>query len=161
VAACLISEAAGVVTWSDFRDFTGVYVEPVPHVPQPEGGTRLPLAEIRFAADQYRAEVTRAAADLGWEMPRRRAARVVRARLALMGEELATRGYRLGWVGPSSDPGLTVELRLGADGAGGQVGVRLPWEPGMADEAAAELAAAILRQPEESWDLAFRNVWRR
>ena len=76
-----------------------------------------------------------------------------------MGEELATRGYRLGWVGSSSASGLTVELRLGPDGRGGQVGVRLPWQPGMADQIAAELAEATLRQPEESWDVAFRNVW--
>jgi hypothetical protein len=162
VAACIVAEAAGVVTWADFRDFTGVYAGPVALLAPPDGGAPLPVDDLRFAADQYRVEVSRAAADRRWETPRRRAARLVRARLGALGQELAHRGYRVGWVVPAYDDeaGLIVELRTGLDGHGGQVGVRLHWEPTLDGTATAELAETVLRQPDDQWNVVFRNVWR-
>jgi hypothetical protein len=162
VAACVVAEEDGVVTWSDFRDFTGVYSRPVPDLGDPDGGKALPVQDIRFDAGQYRAEVSRAAADRGWETPRRRAASLVRAHLAAHGDDLARRGYRLGWVGPApaGEAGLLVELLTGPDGRGGQVGVRLDWDPALDDAATVARAAAVLREAEARWSVAFRNQWR-
>ncbi|MFD5872558.1 hypothetical protein [Streptomyces sp. NPDC060322] len=47
------------------------------------------LPEFRFDADQYDAELRRAGADLGWEWPARRVARLLEARLRAHSDRLA------------------------------------------------------------------------
>lgn len=167
VAACLVTASPGMVTWADFRDVTGVYNGPVADDDAvdddaPDEGAPLPIEDIHFAADQYHAEVSRAATDRRWETPRRRAARLVRARLIAEAEKLERLGYRPGRVTPArNDPaGLVVELRTGPDGRDGQVGVRLDWDAALDDTATAALADAVLDEPEDRWNVTFRNQWR-
>ncbi len=64
VAAPLITRHGERITWSDFRDFVGVFHEPV-FDGDVGGGTPLRLPELTFDACQYLAEVERASEDLG------------------------------------------------------------------------------------------------
>ncbi|WP_143448411.1 hypothetical protein [Kineosporia sp. A_224] len=77
VIAPLIAAPYEMVTWSDFRDYTGVFVGPT-HDPDPDGGREWNVHDARFSGIQYRAEVARASADRSWETPRRATARLVK-----------------------------------------------------------------------------------
>ena len=108
-----------------------------------EGGRTL-----RFARDQYDAEVARARTDTTWETPERTAARLVRE--SVDRAELAKHGLSFEWasgrVGPQS---FMVSLRLEAGPH--QVLVTLPW----ADEGPEEMAASmvlLLRRDPRTWD---------
>ena len=73
VIAPLVVERDNVVTWTDFRDFTGVFHDPLPpgEDPDPSKGRPWPIPDLRFDAKQYGADVSRAAGDRSWESPRR------------------------------------------------------------------------------------------
>lgn len=123
VIAALVVEHDGVVSWSDFRDWTGVFEGPQPSDSEAGDGRSWPIPVLRFAADQYRAEVARAAADRSWETRGRTTARLLRPFL----EELvaaASQDMRVGWVAPAwQGDGVNVELRRTAASAG-----RTSWE---------------------------------
>ena len=81
--ACVapITERRGdKVVWSDFRDITGVFVHPLTNE-LPSGGITLGDWTITFDADQYLAELDRAASDRSWETAARRSARLLRKQL--------------------------------------------------------------------------------
>lgn len=84
VIAPLVSERDGIITWSDFRDYTGVFTGPTPpdDADQLGGGRPWLLPDLRFSATQYRKEVRRASSDRGWETTRRAAARLLRPYIA-------------------------------------------------------------------------------
>jgi hypothetical protein len=67
VVAPLISGGDGVVSWYDFRDFTGVFVQPSADEPLEEDeeldATELPFPEVSFDLKQYREEIDRATAS--------------------------------------------------------------------------------------------------
>ena len=79
------------ITWTDFRDFTGVFAGPLPddeeRFEQYEG-KRWRLPDFTFDYDQYVTEVQRATVDMSWETPRRQVARRVRERLHAIGAVL-------------------------------------------------------------------------
>ncbi len=56
--APLIQRVGDEVHWTDFRDFTGVYVTPETD-PQPEGGRSLPIPTLRFDVATYDIAVSR------------------------------------------------------------------------------------------------------
>jgi hypothetical protein len=66
------------VTWTDFRDYTGMFTGPLPPREDPEGGREWDLPTVRFSAQQYRDEVKRAVLDRSWETPRHATSRLVR-----------------------------------------------------------------------------------
>jgi hypothetical protein len=91
--APLICEHAGFLTWSDFRDYTGVYDGPAVKV-NPGGGVALAFPGVAFDAARYRAEVERATADRWWESPQLRAARLLRGHLDQQAGYLAGLGWK-------------------------------------------------------------------
>ena len=71
------SENGEWVTWSDPRDYTGVFVGPYPIDANPADGRPWALPTYRFEMSQYVVEVRRAAANRSWESPRRATARLL------------------------------------------------------------------------------------
>lgn len=73
------------VTWSNFRDFVGVFHHPlVDEITKAEVAHSKPwgLPPMHFDRASYVTEVERANADRTWETPARRTARLLRERLA-------------------------------------------------------------------------------
>ncbi|NYF11621.1 hypothetical protein HDC94_002777 [Leifsonia sp. AK011] len=97
VIAPIIATDGDVVTWTDFRDFTGVFVHPDDPSDGYEGEL-LPMDQVRFDASQYREEVMRIALDRSWESPSRVTARILAMLLEEHHEVIADAGYRVGWV---------------------------------------------------------------
>jgi hypothetical protein len=91
--APLIARRGDQVTWTDFRDFTGVYYGAATEA-SPEGGVPLPFPDLVFDARRYRAEIERAAADRSWQTPDWQAADLLWQFLDQERNQLA----RLGWV---------------------------------------------------------------
>lgn len=97
VIAPVVATDGDIVTWSDFRDYTGVFERPDDPVGDAEG-RELPIPQIRFDARQYVAEVERAIADRTWESQSRATARILRAMLAEHDELIRGGDRQLGWV---------------------------------------------------------------
>jgi hypothetical protein len=64
------------VTWTDFRDYVGVFTGPVRSVGGGEGSL-WDLPDLHFGREQYVGEIERASRDRSWETDRRRTARLV------------------------------------------------------------------------------------
>lgn len=97
VIAPIIATDGDIVTWGDFRDYTGVFDRPDDPVNDAEGH-ELSISQLRFDARQYRAEVERVITDRSWESQSRMAARILRAMLSEHEELLQDSDRRLGWV---------------------------------------------------------------
>jgi hypothetical protein len=69
------------VSWVDFRDYTGVFDDPVINSPDENEGRSWGLPDLHFSREQYVAEVDRASRDRSWETDRRRVARLLYERL--------------------------------------------------------------------------------
>ena len=104
VVAPRVSVEEGVVQWSDFRDYTGVFDDPTldPETESmylgPDGGHLLPIGDMVFDRVQYESEVERARLDRTWESPARETARLVEAALHADRESFERNGRRIGWV---------------------------------------------------------------
>lgn len=103
IAARILRSSDGRrISWTDFRNYIGVFDHPLSDADyDPTVGRAWPLAGLVFDADDYEAEVRRLAVDTSWETPRRRAARRVEEHLRagqILGgaPELA-----LQWVAPA------------------------------------------------------------
>ncbi|MEU5875260.1 hypothetical protein AB0A73_27315 [Glycomyces sp. NPDC047369] len=79
----VISRAGAVVEW-EVRD---------------TGRAEAPTVRFTFEADQYDAEVARAAVDFDWEWPARRAARLLRERIGVDPQLMSRWGCELAWAG--------------------------------------------------------------
>lgn len=101
------------VSWVDFRDYVGVFDQPVARGSEDHEGHPWDLPDLHFDRAQYAAEVARATADRSWETPRRTVSRLVRERVAGSGDVLPD-GLALRWVVPAWDDedGLLVGLGL-------------------------------------------------
>ncbi len=158
--APVVVDAGDEIHWQDFRDFTGVYVHP-DTVDSPDGGTKLALPDLRFDAQQYRAEIARATADRSWESHGRIVGRLLRARLAGESSHLESLGYRLGWVGPYGSGVCSLELQSMEDGRPvGQTVVTFSQPDGDADEVASALAEQFLSTPEPEWPITRQSSLR-
>jgi hypothetical protein len=70
------------VSWVDFRDYTGVFVDPLPaESADNDEGRPWRLPDLHFDRAQYVAEIERASRDRSWESDRRRTARLLYERL--------------------------------------------------------------------------------
>jgi hypothetical protein len=85
--APLVDREGPYVTWRDARRYVAVFedataaADDVAAADADEGLPQYDLADLRFDAAAYEAEVRRAAADRSWETPRRATARLLRERL--------------------------------------------------------------------------------
>jgi hypothetical protein len=159
VAAPVIEERNGRILWSDFRDFTGVFVGPTVDEPVEHDGKHLPLPDLAFDAAQYRAEVARASSDDSWETPARKTARLLRQHLEEEDAALKRAGYERGWVAPDwEDPDA---FQVSFIDPNGQTVVKVRPAPGRPEDQAIEMAETLLRAPPQAWNVVARNLWPR
>lgn len=97
VAAPLVSEERGVIQWLDFRDYVGVFVDPVVMDFALGDGKELPIRDVSFDAAAYRREVERAVADRSWETEARRTARLLGLDVRAARTELLGMGFEPAW----------------------------------------------------------------
>jgi len=147
--APLISQRGGQVTWSDFRDFPGVYDGPATQA-SPQGGVLLGFPGLVFDARRYRAEIARATADRSWQTADGQAADLLWQFLDQDRGQLA----RLGWV----PDGLRSAYRTGQfdvwltdTGGREQIRVRLTAGDGTPADRARLMADALLCTRPEHW----------
>jgi hypothetical protein len=143
------------VTWTDFRDFTGVYDGPGTQA-RPEGGVPLPFPDLVFDAGQYRAEIEQAAADQSWQTADWQAARLLWPFLEQQRSQLG----RLGWVpdGIRSDyrPGQ-FDVWLTDTGRQQQIRVRLTARDGTPGDRARLMADVLVHTQPGHWPVAQRQ----
>lgn len=87
------------ISWTDFRDYVGVFIDPVEESSDQYEGKPWDLPDLHFDPEQYIAEVTRASWDRSWETRRRRTARLLRERLDSMDVVLPP-DLALAWAAP-------------------------------------------------------------
>lgn len=151
------------VTWSDFRDFVGVFHRPlVDEIDEVDVAHSKPwdLPPMHFDRASYVAEVERASADRTWETPARRTARLLHERLALT-EPMLPGGLTLAWVTPMWEGGgdgvvlgfqrLLVDRPWGIEQQFLRLTSSLLDPAGAADELAERLASV----PVERWAAEF------
>ncbi len=88
------------VSWVDFRDYTGIFDDPVINSPDENEGRSWDLPDLHFSREQYVAEVDRASRDRSWETDRRRVARLLYERLEPLKLALPL-GLGLAWAAPA------------------------------------------------------------
>jgi len=159
--APIVLDAGDEIHWQDFRDFTGVYIDP-DTVDSPSGGSKLGLPDLRFDSQRYQAEVARATVDRSWESHGRAVGRLLRAQLTESSNHFETLGYRVGWVGPYGGAVCSVELQEMEDGRPvGQTILTLSESDGTADDVASALAQQLLSTPKQEWPITRKNRWLR
>jgi hypothetical protein len=146
--APFVSQTGKHVRWTDFRDFTGVYDGPAVD-DNPAGGMALPLPDLVFDADQYRAEVERAAGDRWWETPQLKAARLARRVLSDRRSYLAGLGWAHEHLWPADDRGTFTVTFL--DPEDNQICVDITPSPGAPEHQAQKLADLLLTTTPEQW----------
>lgn len=129
------------ISWVDFRDYVGVFVEPVFEFVSKHEGRSWDLPDLHFDRDQYLAEVDRAARDDSWEPPLRRTARLLETRLRTM-NLVPPLDWRLRRVSPVRDPD-GVEVAFARAGDGGPWLFRLTSSRTDPDAAAEDLAGQV------------------
>ena len=151
------SENGEWVTWSDPRDYTGVFVGPYPIDANPADGRPWALPTYRFEMSQYVAEVRRAAANRSWESPRRATARLLTE--LLRGSELPA-GLSFRWASPWKD-GYGVSYQRNSTDPGQFRQVVLLMASGQPDSevAARDMADRLLATPPEEREA--RYGWQR
>jgi hypothetical protein len=87
------------VSWTDFRDYVGLFTGPVRSVGGGEGSP-WDLPDLHFSREQYVAEIERASRDGSWETGRRKTARLVYERLKPLGLVLPP-DLGLAWASPA------------------------------------------------------------
>lgn len=157
IAPIILPSADGrFVHWLDFGDFVGRFSGPLDTgggIGEPEGKP-WPLPDFRFRHEQYVGEIERASADLSYETPRRRTARLLRERLAPLAPVLPP-DLRLRWVVPSWE-GEGVALSFDRPGRDyRQVVLQLTSRQTDPEAAAADLARQLLGVPPADWARRF------
>ena len=158
VIAPVIATDGNVVTWSDFRDFTGVFDRPDDLADGIEGNA-LPMEQVRFDALQYQREVARVTGDRSWESPSRVTARVLRAMLAEHDELLRAAGRTLGWVSfiwwEERADRFAIELVRSREPRHQQSLIALAAKYGTPTSRARSIVDRLLRVPVEEWHTRF------
>jgi hypothetical protein len=151
--ACVISESAGVVHWSRFRDFVGVNHPLDMSIPD-DAGRPVGLPDLAFDAAQYAAEVERATTDRSWETRRLRIVRLLKERLAERPERWQQLGieFRSLWLWDEENEIFAVNLRRAGDQL--LIGVRAP-QAVDEDTAVNAMAAEVLGGDERKWSVIY------
>ena len=101
IAPVIIASPDGSrISWTDFRDYVGVFIDPVEESSDQHEGKPWNLPDLHFDPEQYIAEFTRACRDRSWETRRRRTARLLHERLDPMGVVLPP-DLELAWAAPA------------------------------------------------------------
>jgi hypothetical protein len=151
VAPLIVLRSNGVVHWTDFRDYTGVFSGPTV-AEDPDGGHEHKLPELTFDRAQYEAEVMRATGDRSWETERRATAQVVRRLLMKEQSKLAELGYRLDWVAPERGHDAVL-ISLTKDRR--QHLLSMPFGEGSPEGRADRLTGDLWSRPPTQWQSAF------
>jgi hypothetical protein len=107
------------ISWVDFRDYVGVFVDPVEPESADHEGEPWDLPDIHFDYDQYVAEVHRATSDRSWETPPRQTTRLLEERLRPLDLVLPPT-LTMTWVRPAWNQEGVVLSFESATGEGGQ-----------------------------------------
>jgi hypothetical protein len=145
------------VSWTDFRDYVGVFFDPVRSVSVGDGKP-WDLPDLHFDRKQYVAEVKRAARDHSWETGRRRTARLVYERLAPLRVALPP-DLALSWAVPAwRGDGVLVMFerparapRSAVRGADRQRMLRLTSALADPEQAAADMTRRLLGASPADW----------
>jgi hypothetical protein len=146
------------VSWVDFRDYTGVFIDPVVEDRKGDEGRPWNLADLHFDRTQYVEEIERAARDGSWETDRRRTARLLYERLKPMNLVLPP-DLVLAWVSPAwTDEGVTLMFERIEDDP--EIGVqqrmlRLTSALMDPDTAAEDMAGQLLSIEAAEWAKSF------
>lgn len=146
------------ITWSDPRDYVGVFTGPLPPRGDMGEGTPWGLPTYRFDREQYVTEVRRATADRSWETPRRVTARLLAD--LLRGSRLPGE-YVFRWAAPLSEGGYGVshERRTTALGERCQELLVLDSSHSEPVTAARDMARRLLAVAAEDRAESFREPW--
>jgi hypothetical protein len=107
------------ISWIDFRDYTGVFVDPVEPEAGEHQGDPWDLSDVHFDHDQYVAEVRRATSDRSWETPPRQTARLLEEHLTSLDLVLPP-ALTMTWVRPAwNQEGVVLSFEA-TTGDGGQ-----------------------------------------
>jgi hypothetical protein len=151
---CIAAVVAGHgdhISWSDLRDYCGVYDRPTTEDdPDPQGGKHTGIADLVFDAAQYRAEVARVSAGLPWETDGIKTMRLLRRLLSRQKDRLTRLGWNLDFIqrGPS---GFWIVF---LDDGGEQMIVGLDPDPGTPAERATAMASFLSTAPPPLWPMA-------
>jgi hypothetical protein len=88
------------VSWVDFRNYVGIFSDPVAESVDQHEGKPWDLPDLHFDREQYVSEVKRASRDGSWETPRRRTARLLYEHIAPMALVLSP-DLHLAWASPA------------------------------------------------------------
>lgn len=159
IAPVILSPFDDDVYWLDFRNVVGRFTGPTAEHQDDEDaadpGRPWELPDFRFRRQQYVREIERASADLGWETPRRRTARLLRERLVPLDPVLPP-DLRLEWVVPAwDDRGFALSFARVHDGSYEQAVLRLTSRHDDPQPAADEMARRLLATPPSGWRRTF------
>lgn len=124
IAAMIVPSPDGHrVSWVDFRDYVGVFSDPVEDSAAEHGGSPWQLPDLHFERKQYLAEVQRATRDRSWETPRRRTARLLEQWLKPLGLVLPP-DLPLSWMSPAwNEDGAAIMFEHISSAASANVGL--------------------------------------
>jgi hypothetical protein len=143
------------VSWVDFRNYTGVFDDPVTHsLDDDDEGMPWELPDLHFSREQYVAEIDRASRDRSWETSRRRTSRLLHERLQPLKPVLPP-GLGLAWASPAwGEDGVALLFQrvIGVpQPAADQQILWLTSALSDPDQAAEDMARQLLSTPPADW----------
>ena len=142
------------VSWTDSRDYAGVFADPVTESASEDEGRPWDLPDVHFNREQYVAEIERASRGRSWETDRRRTARLVCQRLQPLGLALPP-DLSLAWASPAwREDGVTLMFQRVTRAPRFQVRqqmLRLTSTLKDPDQAADDIAQQLLATPPGGW----------
>jgi hypothetical protein len=143
------------VSWTDFRDYVGVFDGPTAPDVHRFDGTPLPIPDLHFDREQYVVEVRRASADRSWETPRRVTARLVADGLRARGAALPP-DLELRWVAPAwQRDGVSISFESNASIPSVQRVLTVSSRRTAAEPAARDILGQLLAAPPDEWSARF------
>lgn len=147
------------VSWIDFRDYVGVFMDPVVDSVSEREGRSWDLPDLCFDREQYHAEIRRASRDRSWETPGRATAWLLDERVRPLGL-VHPPGLPLRWVQPASDGDGVLLSFEGWTGYGARPEVhqsvlRLTSSEREPAKASRDMAERLLGTPPDEWARTF------
>jgi hypothetical protein len=145
------------VSWVDFRDYTGVFDDPIAELTADDAGRPWDLPDLHFDREQYIREVDRAAGDGSWETDRRKTARLLYERLEPL-QLVLPPNLVLAWTSPpwrNEGVELSFHHTTGPPDEFRQQILRLTSTLRDPDLAAEDIAQQLLSTPPDNWADSF------